>query len=622
VSGGESASFGTPRAATRAGDHGARASASLVVRAVRAPAGWLAVLVGLATIVRAGIAVRVPSPWILPDEILYSELAKSIASGHRPAVREVPVFGWGEVYPTLIAPAWALLGDPVHAYHAALGINALVMSMAAVPAYLLARLFVSPKASLVVAAMTVLVPSMAYTGVVMTENAFYPVFLLAVLLIARSVQRPTAGRQALALVGLGLVAFTRIQGLALVGAYLLAAAIYAATSASAERRAYVRRFAPTGVLLLVAPLAPLAASMTRGGGAFGWLGSRSSTFAEFHAGEVPEWFVYLTADLILYVAVVPVVATAIVVAQGLSRRASARVRLFAAVALPTLAAMLGSVSLVSASLDVDGTENLNERYVFYVVPLLFLGLALWIQQGLPRRRPWAMLVVAACCVLAVVLPVDRLGYNAGFQSVALLPWIGFALSPLGVALLIGAFTLACGALWLTCRADRVGRLWLVVGVWMVFVGALTVGSNARSASNSAHAYDGTRPTWVDDAVPARSRVAVLWDERLARHDGPENLYFWLTVTEEFNKSVGDVYRLGGPTYYEVFLPTVPVRSRSDRTVVDRAGRPLQAEYVLVTCRTPVAGTVVAEGSRGALSIVQVDGAVRLTGGRSCSRADS
>ena len=108
------------------------------------------------------------------------------------------------------------------------------MSLAAVPAYLLARMFVSRRASVVVAAMTLLVPSMAYTGVVMTENACYPVFLLSVWLIARAVRRPTLGAQALALLGLGLLAFTRIQGAALVGAYVVAIGVYALTGPRAR----------------------------------------------------------------------------------------------------------------------------------------------------------------------------------------------------------------------------------------------------------------------------------------------------------------------------------------------------------------------------------------------------
>ena len=93
---------------------------------------------------------------------------------------------------------------------------------------------------------------------------------------------------------------------------------------------------------------------------------------------------YLTGDLLLYVAVAPLAAAVVMMVLGLSRRAPERVRLFAAVALPTLLAMLVSVSLVSASVDVDGVENLNERYVFYVVPLTFVGLALWTGERLPR----------------------------------------------------------------------------------------------------------------------------------------------------------------------------------------------------------------------------------------------
>jgi hypothetical protein len=461
---------------------------------------------------------------------------------------------------------------------------------------------------------------MAYTGVVMTENAFYPVFLLAVLLIARAVQRPTAARQVLALLGLGLVAFTRIQGLALVGAYLLAAAIYAATGPRADRGRYVRRFVPTAVLLAVASLAPVAASVARGDGAFGWLGSRSDTFAEFHPHEIPEWFVYLASDLVLYVAVVPAAATAIVLGRGLSRAASERLRLFAAVALPTFAAMLGSVALVSASLDVDKTENLNERYVFYVVPLLFVGFALWVREGLPRPRPWALGVVVACCVLAAVLPIRRLEYNAGFQSVALLPWLDLSLSRAGLAVVVGAFTLACGLLWLTCRRDRVGRLCLLVALWMAFVGVVTVGTNHNSARNWAYAFEGLSRTWVDDAVPHGVDVPVVWDERLTPGGKPDPFGYWLMVTELFNTSVGSVYRLGPETYYESFLPTVPVRRRADGAVVDRHGRPLRARYVLVSCRTPVAGRVVVHAPRGALQLVAVDGPVRLSDTRPCTRA--
>jgi len=587
---------------------------SIVARALRAPALWLTVIVGLSAAVRGAIAVGVPSPWILPDEIVYSELAKSIAAGGFPSVRGVHELGWGVVYQALIAPAWVVFSDPIRAYHAALLINALVMSLAAVPAYFLARMFVGRPGSTVVAGMTVLVPSMAYTGVLMTENACYPAFVLAVLLIARAVRTPSKTNQALALVGLGIVALTRIQAMALVGAYLVAVVLYAWVGPRSERRPYLKRFVPTVAVSLLASFAPMTASIARGDGATGWLGSRSGTFDEMHPHEIPQWFVFLVADLVLYVAVAPVAATVVMLGRGLSRRAPEPARLFAAVALPTLVAMLLSVSFVSASLDVDGTENLNERYVFYVVPLLFVGLALWVRERLPRPRPWAWVIVGLCCLLPAFLPIHRLGFNANFQSMALLPWLRIHASHGAVAAFVVAFTLACGVLWIAVKRDRTGYLWIVTGLSMVVIGMAGVSSFAGSASNSATAFGGGQANWVDRAVPEGARVAILWRQ------GPETravrAEIWLMVTEFFNRSVGDVYRIGRPTYYEAFLPTERIAEGPDGTLV-RDGKPLEARFVLVACEAPVVGTVVANAPHGSLQLVRADAPLRLAPSRPC-----
>ena len=246
-------------------------------RVVRAPGTWIATLVALSTVLRAIAGLQVESVWILPDEVLYSELAKSIAAGTRPSIREIPVLGWGEVYPTLVAPAWLVFDDPVKAHHAALAINSFVMSLAAVPAYYLARLVVSARSAVVVAAMTLLVPSMVYTGVVMTENAFYPVFLLAVYLMARAVQNPSLFGQALALLGLVLVVFTRVQGVALAGAYIGAILLYSRATRPTSRLRYLRRFVPTALVVGIGCLGPVAVSVVGGEGPFGWLGGRSGT---------------------------------------------------------------------------------------------------------------------------------------------------------------------------------------------------------------------------------------------------------------------------------------------------------------------------------------------------------
>ena len=299
-------------------------------------------------------------------------------------------------------------------------------------------------------------------------------------------------------------------------------------------------------------------SLVRGDGALGWLGARSSTFVGFHPAEVPQWFVFLAAGLVLYVTVIPVAATAVLCGVGLRRAAGQRVRLFAALVLPTLMVMLVSVAFVSASLDVDGTENLNERYVFYVVPLFFVGLALWMEEGLPRPRRWAWVVVLASACLVMSLPIDRLVYNSGLQSVALLPWLSADLG-MGVG---SRRRFLHDRLWMgvaeTPSADA-GRLWIVVIVVMFLTGAAARSTHAGSSASASKTFAGLPANWIDAALPAGAEVVVIWDQRVAAGDAKDAVYSWLMVAEAFNNKLQRVMRLGPPTYYEAFLPTIPVR---------------------------------------------------------------
>src|SRR4029079_8283919 len=123
-----------------------------------------------------------------------------------------------------------VFGSIPDAYAAAKAINGVVMSLAAVPAYLLPRRLLQPRLALVAAALSVAVPSMLYTGTLMTENVFYPLFLVVVLALVMTLERPTPLRQALPLelsrplcqarlfVLCGLAFLARAQAVALVAA--------------------------------------------------------------------------------------------------------------------------------------------------------------------------------------------------------------------------------------------------------------------------------------------------------------------------------------------------------------------------------------------------------------------
>ncbi len=194
---------------------------------------WLTGLVVLSALVRYALARRIVAPWIMVDELIYSELAKSVAAGEGFRIRGDAVAGaYGFVYPLLLAPAWALFDSIPAAYTAAKAINALAISLAVVPAYLLARRFVSQTGAFAVAVLTAVLPSLLYAGMLMTENAFFPLFLLAALALVCALEQPTWTRSLLLLGAIGLAFATRAQAVVFVPAVLLAPLVLAAV----ERR--------------------------------------------------------------------------------------------------------------------------------------------------------------------------------------------------------------------------------------------------------------------------------------------------------------------------------------------------------------------------------------------------
>src|SRR6185437_2306758 len=103
------------------------------------PAGlFVGAVVVASTALRFLFALNKPAPWIFTDSLVYSELAKSFAATGHFAVRDVPGrAGFGPVYPILLAPSYALFTDVPRAFTMMKATNCLVMSLAAVPTYLL-----------------------------------------------------------------------------------------------------------------------------------------------------------------------------------------------------------------------------------------------------------------------------------------------------------------------------------------------------------------------------------------------------------------------------------------------------------------------------------------------------
>src|SRR5205823_13088762 len=111
--------------------------------------------------------------------------------------------------PLAAAPCW-LFHDPTLAYRLTQAENALVMSLAAVPVYLLARrLGVGSGLALAAAALAVASPDLFFASFVLADPLAYPLVLTTLYPAACALSRPSRRAQVPFIVLAGLPALTR-----------------------------------------------------------------------------------------------------------------------------------------------------------------------------------------------------------------------------------------------------------------------------------------------------------------------------------------------------------------------------------------------------------------------------
>ncbi|MDQ3161566.1 MAG: glycosyltransferase family 39 protein, partial [Actinomycetota bacterium] len=347
------------------------------VRRVPAPWAWLAGIVVASFLLRAWLARGMVAPFIMVDELIYSELARSIAADGTLRVRDVPAGGFSVVYPLLISPAYALFDSLPDAYAAVKTLNALAMSLAAIPAYFLSRRVVGSGLSLLAAVLAVALPSLAYTGVVMTENVFYPLFLTLALVLVLVLERPTLSLQA-TLLALVAVAFgTRVQAVAILPAIVVAPFLLALFQGR-PLRSTLRPFRWLYVAILGGSVLVLGVQAVRGGSLGDLLGAYAVVGdGNYRPEAVARFFLYHLAELDLYLGVVPVAASVVVVA--LARRLGPEVGAFAAAAVSLSVSLL----LVVAAFASVFANRIQERNTFVLAPFFLIGLLVWVERGAP-----------------------------------------------------------------------------------------------------------------------------------------------------------------------------------------------------------------------------------------------
>jgi len=311
-----------------------------------------------------------------------------------------------------------------------------------------------------------------------------------------------------------------------------------------------------------------------------------------------------------------------VTCMAVTRRAvDARAAMFVAIALPVIAwtvafsaAFASWPSAGAAGLPAT-TARVYERSTFEVVVLLLLGLAIWIEAGLPRPRRLTAIAIVVAAALPALVPVSKLSFNANFQAMAVVPALAVGATGLAwVAVAVVAGALAA-IVFLGSTAANARSAWVLVGAWFVVVSLFVFASVSDSARQTRSAAFGGSPTWIDDAVGSSgSPVAVLWREPGSGIAAPSMRQRVVWIDEFFNRRVGAVYELGGEMSYGLPATRVTVR---DGVVIGADGRPVRSPLVLALCSTGVEGAVVADDPATGAAVYRTDGQVRIGGQRAC-----
>jgi hypothetical protein len=455
-------------------------------------APWLVALVGLSFAIRVVVGWLRDAPVYFGDEYLYSELARSLAETGRPLVRGEAAGFPALLQPLLTAPAW-LLDDVGHAYHAVQTLGALAMSLAAVPVFLLARrVGVGSRLALGLAALSLAVPDLIYASWLIAEPFAYPLAVGAVAAGVSALARPTP-RSQLAFVALvALAAFARVQFIVLPACFL-GAAVVAGLREGRLRAALREQSLPLGLLAV-----PLALALALG----------PSRVLAFYGGVVhvnvdpvalfersgPNLLVLLYASgFVLVPGAFLGLLLAVVRPRSRAELVFAPFTCLLALALLAEAGLFGAV------------DQAQERYVFYLLPLVAVAFGLYASRGWPLRLYHA-LAAAVLVTLSTVVPLSGLA-AADQKAHSPLLYGAFRIeqelgSPGNGSLAI-AVVAALGALAVVVASLRPRRAAVVAVttavVLCVGVSAAAVAFDRANSRSVRHAFLPADPSWIDHA---------------------------------------------------------------------------------------------------------------------------
>ena len=528
------------------------------------PVFWLIFLIGSSFAFRFSMAWCLkPLPTLFPDEYIYSSLARSLWHGHV-AIRGQPFPFRQLLEPLLTAPIWAL-PNPVIAYHLIQALHSLLVSLTAIPVYVLGRklALTQPKA-LLAAGLTLAVPELTYAGYITTEATSYLLFSCAFLCGCCCLAVPRARTQALFILLAGLSIFERMQFVVIPIAFLCAALLFGVLEY--KKRWYQILKEQKFVFLFFAMLAIVAAIFDRTSA-----GSYQYALA-LHQHLLPAigWIATNLYEMFWAtgIVVLPLAGAGIVLV--LVRPSGRLERAFATFAV----LLIGGVLIESAYATYGDANIMFGRYLFYLSPLLIIGAFLYMKSELLWLWLPAALSIAGI-VTTLRLPFAH--YTPNLSESPFLQAVAWLDHQFGVPFItrpyffpLAAFLSLTFFLAAAANQRRLMTTILAVGAGMIMLSTSVVAclydyDYARPVALSL--YVKGNPNWVKDSVGNRKVTLFAF--------GPEP--FNALVSMFWNP---EIRLVAAPTLEVDNFPHLSA-SISDAGVLRAGGRPIRTPLLII-----------------------------------------
>ena len=530
----------------------------------------LPAVVALSTVLHWIAGRRLHGLWIVPDEAIYAMRAVAVWHHGPLTLLHGPGAGYGLLYP-LVAGLPLSTGSTATGYASLKLLQALVVSLAAVPVFFYGRRVMPSAYALLAATLTVASPLLLYSGLVMTEVLFYPVAALALLAVARAVATTRPRDQGIALVLIAAAVLTRTQAVAFVAIFAAAIVVDAAL---ARDRSRLRAFWPTWLVLAVAAIATAAVP--------GVVGAYSGTLR----GSYPlRAALRLTYEHLSYVALstglVPFAALVLLLLGAIrGRERDPEARALLAVIACSIVVIVVQVGFFAARYS----PHLLGRDLAALPPLLFIALALWLARGAPRTRITATLVAFGVLCLVLLAPWSHLAQPVAFADTfgVMIFWRLHTEAPVDAVMVFSIAMLAAFVF-----VPRRAALALPALVLAALVPASVIASNQLAGAVNSRQTDfvGPTPNWIDRAAGGgvayvyggEANWSVVWQER-----------FW-------NRRIDRVLTVG-PALVPGPMPQTAVTAPPDGRL------PMRERYIVAADRFSFVGSPVAHLAQTGLDV--------------------